>query len=140
MPVCKNCGEFFKTRLASKVFCSEKCRNEFFPEKPCSVCGKLFKSNGLKHSMCSDACRRKHANALRLSKKPKREPRLCAFCGKKFMPVSTTQRLCSRDCKNGEAREIYNGVTHAQILARAESICPYERGALRADAMFCPVI
>lgn len=62
---CKNCNREFKSKSGGKVFCCDKCRNEYKSYKKminvCPICNKEFETNKVKpQTCCSKSCAGKY--------------------------------------------------------------------------------
>ena len=134
--VCERCGKEFKSRHASRRFCSKACgtattnnvlaaMKKFQEAKVsavCSHCGKEFVKVRPFQKCCSDECRR-HAENLRRrnERKAKAAKRVatCAVCGKEFTPAHGAHRCCSAECtrtrKNDFNRRL-RAELHAKIM------------------------
>ncbi|MCE7699960.1 MAG: hypothetical protein K8E24_014455 [Methanobacterium paludis] len=59
---CKNCGKVFSTKNKVHIYCSNKCKFEYYKRnrKPkiriCDYCGKKFISKNTRSKYCSKSC------------------------------------------------------------------------------------
>lgn len=109
--VCKRCNTTFTTTWPKQLFCSKKCRQDFFNDqnnakrhksyepKPCLVCGAVFTPIKSISSTCSKRCR----NRLHLRRKSGLDvrditSRVCPWCSADFVPTRCDQKYCSQKC------------------------------------------
>lgn len=86
---CKGCGETFKPKRATQVFCGQ------VKHKSCPICGKdiEYVCNGQSNQTCSPECqaqlivKKRTESALALT-------RVCKWCGKEFHPKDHREIYC----------------------------------------------
>lgn len=110
--VCKHCGSAFVTGWPKQVFCSKRCRQDFFntrnnalrrtfyEPKPCLVCGSDFTPIRVDSSTCSKKCRNRFHIRRRAGLDVRDVPsRLCPWCGTEFAPTRCDQQYCCQRCR-----------------------------------------
>lgn len=105
---CKNCNISFESVGASKTFCCNKCKIEYYIRNPikhkynliCKNCGKSFvkilvnKPKTNENHYCSQACIAYNKNRIGIGKS-----RPCKECGKEFWQIHKRHFFCCEKCK-----------------------------------------
>lgn len=102
---CKWCGESFRPKDHTKVYCSMACRDacrvdtwrKVLPEKTCATCMSIFRPGTPLAIYCSDACWKVARNARRRIPELERTA-LCEACNEEFVRKRADKIYCSSFC------------------------------------------